>query len=152
MRRMVLLVDAREDTRDLYGHWFFTRGFDVVITPLDDVALAIVETYLPDLIVTELRAPGLDGLRLVRRLRTGVVTRDIPVIVLTAMMDRRPLLQARAAGADVLPKLAGFDVMETRIAALPSKSCPEDLRERRRRPLGLARILRSSRSPAWRES
>jgi CheY-like chemotaxis protein len=121
-------------------------------SPLDDVALAIVETYLPDLIVTELRAPGLDGLRLLRRLRTGVVTRDIPVIVLTAMMDRRLLLQARAAGADVLPKLAGFDVMETRIAALPSKSCPEDLRERRRRPLGLARMLRSSRSPAWRES
>jgi hypothetical protein len=30
---MVLLVDARDDTRDLYGHWFFTRGFDVVITP-----------------------------------------------------------------------------------------------------------------------
>ena len=119
MRRMVLLVDAREDTRDLYGHWFFSRGFDVVTTPLDDVALAIVETYLPDLIVTELRAPGLDGLRLLRRLRTGVVTRDIPVIVLTAMMDRRLLLQARASGADVLPKLAGFDVMETRTGALP---------------------------------
>ena len=133
-------------------HWFLSRGFDVVTTPLDDVALAIIETYLPDLIVTELRAPGLDGLRLLRRLRTGVVTRDIPVIVLTAMMDRRLLLQTRAAGADVLPKLAGFDVMETRIAALPSKSCPEDLREQRRRPLGLARILRSSRSPAWRES
>ena len=30
MRRLVLLVDATEDTRDLYGDWFFIRGFDVV--------------------------------------------------------------------------------------------------------------------------
>jgi DNA-binding response OmpR family regulator len=149
LRRIVLLVDANEDTCDLYGDWFFSRGFYVVTTLSNEMALAIAEAYRPDLLVTDLRGNGRDGFSLIRRLRSATNSRDIPIVVLTSVMDERLLTTVRAAGAEVLPKLGDFESLERRIAGLPPLPRSADC-DRRRQPLGLSRILR--RSPSLRES
>ena len=140
MRRLVLLVDANEDTRDLYGDWFFIRGFDVVTTERDDMALLIAKTHRPDLVVTDLHANGLDGLRLVQRIRSEAETCEIPLIIMTVVADPLLFVSLRAAGAEVVWKLGDFDVLERSIAALPPEPRATD-RERRRRPIGLSRML-----------
>jgi DNA-binding response OmpR family regulator len=62
-------------------------------------ALAIGETSCPDILVTDLGLPGMDGLELTRRFRSLPDSRMTPVLVLTAdtSIDRR--LQGFAAGA-----------------------------------------------------
>jgi DNA-binding response OmpR family regulator len=140
VRRLVLLVDATEDTRDLYGDWFFIRGFDVVATARDDIALLIAKAYRPDLIVTDLHAKGLDGLRLAQRIRSEADTCEIPIVIMTVVTDPLLLGSLHSAGADVVSKLGDFDALERSIAALPPEPRATD-RERRRRPLGRSRIV-----------
>jgi len=139
---LVLLVDATEDTRDLYGDWFFIRGFDVVATARDDIALLIAKAYRPDLVLTDLHAKGLDGLRLVQRIRSEADTCAIPILIMTVVTDPPLVVSLRAVGAEIVSKLGDFDVLERSIAALPPEPRARD-RERRRRPLGLSRILRT---------
>lgn len=61
-------------------------------------ALQAVATSSPDLIITDVLMPVLDGIELVRRLKSDSATRDIPIIVVAAWHQRRNL--ALAAGAD----------------------------------------------------
>ena len=97
VRRLVLLVDATEDTRDLgYGDWFFIRGFDVVATARDDIALLIAKAYRPDLVVTDLHAKGLDGLRLVQRIRSEADICEIPILIMTVVTDPPLFVSLRA--------------------------------------------------------
>jgi len=140
VRRLVLLVDATEDTRDLYGDWFFIRGFDVVATARDDIALLIAKAYRPDLVLTDLHAKGLDGLRLVQRILSEADTSAIPILIMTVVTDPPLVVSLRAAGAEVVSKLGDFDVLERSIAALPSEPRARE-RERRQRPIGLSRML-----------
>ncbi len=145
-RRMILLIDQTEDTRDLYGNWFFSRGFDVVATALDNIALAIVETYRPDLVLANLGANPVDSIRVIRRIRSAAKTCHIPVIVLTALTDPRALNAISDAGVEVFRTLADFEGLERYVAALPLEARPEDL-ECRTRCVNLSGI--SDRSKAW---
>jgi CheY-like chemotaxis protein len=61
-------------------------------------ALQAVAKSSPDLIITDVLMPVLDGIELVRRLKSDTATRDIPIIVVAAWQERRNL--ALAAGAD----------------------------------------------------
>ena len=61
-------------------------------------ALQVVASSSPDLIITDVLMPVLDGIELVRRLKADAATRDIPIIVVAAWQERRNL--ALAAGAD----------------------------------------------------
>lgn len=60
-------------------------------------ALAALDEYWPDLIVLDLRLPGLDGYTVLQRLRA---VRDVPVLVLTARGETRDKLRGFQLGAD----------------------------------------------------
>lgn len=146
VRRLVLLVDATEDTRDLYGDWFFIRGFDVVATARDDMALLMAKAYRPDLVMTDLHAKGLDGLRLVQRIRSEADICEIPIIIMTVVTDPLLFVSLGTAGAKVVTKLGDFDVLERSVAALPPAHRAKN-GDGRQRPIGLYRILQTPHSP-----
>jgi CheY-like chemotaxis protein len=118
-RRLVLIIDEEETVRDLYGHWFFAQGSEVMCAiGVRGLSLAL-RMERPQLIVTELRARDLTLSYLVARLRSNDATRCIPVIVLTKSCDPRALNDAKAEGASVvLPKLADFQELHTWVTAL----------------------------------
>ena len=89
--------------------------------------------------MTDLLAKGLDGLRLVQRIRSEADTCEIPILIMTVVTDPLLVVSLRAAGAQVVSKLGDFEVLERSIAALPPEPRAQD-RERRRRPLQLSRI------------
>ena len=115
----MLIIDEEETVRDLYGHWFFAQGFEVMCAiGVRGLSLAL-RMERPQLIVTELRARDLTLSHLVARLRSNDATRCIPVIVLTKSCDPRALNDAKAEGASVvLPKLADFQELHTWVTAL----------------------------------
>jgi CheY-like chemotaxis protein len=90
-RPTVLLIDRFLEEEQMYAVCFRAAGFDV--TALADLHRAVERAVecRADLIVTRIRQPGsdLDGLEVARRLRQNMATRDIPVVIITSMIDRK---------------------------------------------------------------
>jgi CheY-like chemotaxis protein len=59
-----------------------------------------VGTFCPDLLVLDLRMPGLDGLEVCRRVKANPATRTTQILVITAFVDEGTAEEARRAGAD----------------------------------------------------
>jgi CheY-like chemotaxis protein len=95
---LVLLVEDDRDTREMYSEYLSYSGLRVTEAPSGRSALERVRDERPDVVVTDLAMPGMDGLELSRRLRAEDPTRDVPIIAVTG----NPTERAREAGCDVM--------------------------------------------------
>jgi CheY-like chemotaxis protein len=93
----ILIVDDEGDLRTLFGLCFLRRGHSIVVASNGAEALRCLTTHQPDLLVTDLNMPVMEGLDLLNRLRANG-HHDLPVLVLTAQSDQHAA--ATAAGAD----------------------------------------------------
>ena len=83
-RASVLLVDGDPDTRNIYTLFLRHVGFTVIDADDGNSALESARANLPAAIVTELWLKGIDGLELIRRVRSDKSLEDVCVIVLTS--------------------------------------------------------------------
>ena len=83
----ILIVDDDGALRTLYGLCFLRRGHSIVVASNGAAALECLTVHAPDLLVTDLSMPVMDGLELLRRLRSNG-HHDLSAIVLTARSDR----------------------------------------------------------------
>ena len=81
-------------TRLLGRHWTVRTTAD------GEEALAAVAERAPDIVLTDVMMPRVDGFELLRRLRADAATRDIPVIMLTARAGQEASVEGLEAGAD----------------------------------------------------
>jgi DNA-binding response OmpR family regulator len=108
----VLVVEDDPETRRFYTAAFANGGFRVEQAHNGFQALEKALASPPDLILTDIAVPGLDGIELCRRLRTSDATRSIPVLAITGYGDRRYPDRALDAGANcVLIKPCDPDVL-----------------------------------------
>ena len=98
-RSRILLADDNADMRD-YIHRLLTERYDVVAFPDGATALAAAKENSPDLVLTDIMMPGLDGFGLLRELRATPKTRSIPVILLSARAGEESAVEGLNAGAD----------------------------------------------------
>jgi CheY-like chemotaxis protein len=82
--RKVLVVDDESDMRFLLRMVLEPEGFEVVEAHHGAVALELVKEEQPDLVVTDLMMPVMNGRELIERLRADAQTAGIPIIVLSA--------------------------------------------------------------------
>src|SRR4026208_899056 len=95
----VLLVGSAQDDRMMYADYLRFCGLNPI--EIDKTAEALPAAYQADVIVTSIRVDGpFDGIELVRRLRDGDGTHDIPIIVPTASACEPAQWRALAAGCD----------------------------------------------------
>ena len=128
-RTLALLVDRDEDTRALYSEYLRLARFDIDETADGREALAKAVARRPNVIVTETRLPGISGFELCRLLRDDVLTRTIPILIVTADAFAPDVQRAREAGAsEVLVKPCLPDVVLEAIRRLLAQSAA--LRER----------------------
>ena len=95
---LVLLVEDDRDTREMYSEFLSYSGLRVAEAPSGRRALETAREQCPDVVVTDIAMPGMDGLELSRRLRSSALTREIPIIAVSGNASER----AREAGADVV--------------------------------------------------
>ncbi len=95
--QQILVVDDEEAIRELVGSYLRNEGFDVREAVDGDDALAQIARSVPDLIVLDLRLPGISGLDVLREIRR---TSEVYVIVLTARVDETDKLIGLELGAD----------------------------------------------------
>jgi DNA-binding response OmpR family regulator len=82
-RTRVLVVDDDADTRELIALVLSQAGYDVDDAADGFAALAKVSRYRPDLVLTDLRMPGMHGVDLLQRIRR--IHGDVPVIIATGL-------------------------------------------------------------------
>ena len=98
-RERILLADDNADMRD-YVRRILERHWRVQTVADGGAALAAVEREPPDLIVTDVMMPGVDGFQLVNILRRRPELASIPVIMLSARAGEEARVEGLAAGAD----------------------------------------------------
>ncbi|TDE86926.1 ATP-binding protein [Deinococcus sp. S9] len=98
-RGQVLLVDDNADLRDYIAR-LLAPQHDVRVVPDGQAALEAVAEALPDLVITDVMMPRLDGFGLLRALRENPRTRELPVIMLSARAGEEARVQGLMAGAD----------------------------------------------------
>jgi CheY-like chemotaxis protein len=99
---LVLLVDDDPDVVALTAASLTAQGFDVVTADEGRVGLELAVKRLPDAMVLDLALPDVDGLELVRCVRTMEVTARIPVIAFTGHAFGSTAADAWAAGFDAV--------------------------------------------------
>jgi CheY-like chemotaxis protein len=96
---LILLVEDHADTRAMYAE-FLRPAFEVGEVGDAEHALTLMETRVPDLVITDLSLPGLDGFELIRRMRQDEALRNVPVICLSGFGGSAHEERAREAGCD----------------------------------------------------
>jgi CheY-like chemotaxis protein len=97
---LVLVVEDDPETRQFYSAALQREGFVVEQAHNGHQALHKAIEMDPDLILTDIAVPGIDGIELCRRLRADSRTHDIPVLAISGYGDRQYADRARMAGAD----------------------------------------------------
>ena len=97
-RPVVLAVDDTPENLDVVKG-LLTPKFVVKAAVNGMMALKIVEKQSPDLILLDIRMPGMDGFEVCRRLKENEASADIPVVFLTGESDATSEAEAMSAGA-----------------------------------------------------
>jgi PAS domain S-box-containing protein len=98
-RARILLVDDSADMRDYLQRLLGDR-YDVQVAGDGEAALAAIEKSLPDLVLSDIMMPRLDGLGLLARLRSNRHTSTLPIILLSARAGEESRVEGLETGAD----------------------------------------------------
>jgi signal transduction histidine kinase/DNA-binding response OmpR family regulator/serine phosphatase RsbU (regulator of sigma subunit) len=100
----VLIADDTPDLRR-YLTRLLAADFDVETVSDGAVAFQVAQDHPPDLVITDVMMPGLDGYALLEKLRGSPVTAELPIIMLSARAGEEAAIEGLRAGADdYLPK------------------------------------------------
>ena len=98
--RAVLLADDNADMRDYVSRLLAASGFEVTAAADGQAALEALAERRPDLVLTDVMMPRLDGLGLLRAIRADAALADLPVIMLSARAGEDSAVEGLEAGAD----------------------------------------------------
>jgi two-component system, cell cycle response regulator DivK len=98
---LILLVEDHQDTRQMYAE-FLAGAFDVATAPDGTEALDLMRAHCPDLLITDLSLPGIDGFALITLIRQDAALARIPIICLSGYGGHAYEQRAREAGCDRL--------------------------------------------------
>jgi DNA-binding response OmpR family regulator len=118
-RTEIIVVDDSRIALAVMGKRLTESGYVAVL--IDDAAIALdmVQARRFDLMILDMAMPGLSGVAALGELRGSVVTRDLPVLMMTARSDPGAAVEALQAGADDhVVKPFDFDMLGARIERL----------------------------------
>ena len=133
VRGYVLVVDDEEPNRIVLRDPLEARGFEVAEAKTGLEALHSIANRVPDTILLDVMMPGMDGFQVCRRLKLDHVTAHVPVLMITALSDRKERLLGIEAGAnDFLNKPVDIQDLILRVGnAVQSKSLFDQLQTER---------------------
>jgi DNA-binding response OmpR family regulator len=96
----VMVVDDDPGVRDLCRMVLANEGYEVLEAEDAPTAISLAREQRPDLVLLDWMMPGVDGLDALRILKAGAATRDIPIVMLTALDGTAQIGMATFSGAD----------------------------------------------------
>lgn len=126
MTAKILIVEDEEPLALLLRYNLEAEGFEVAVAYRGDEAEIAVAENPPDLIVLDWMLPGLSGLGLCRRWRSGRASRNIPILILTARGEEADRIRGLTTGADdYVVKPFSVPELMARIKAILRRASPE---------------------------
>lgn len=99
-RPIVLIVDDEERNLKLLRAFLARENYDIRSALRGETALQIVSESHPDIILTDVMMPGLNGFEMCRKIKENDKTKMIPVVMVTALNEKKHHMLAMEAGAD----------------------------------------------------
>jgi putative two-component system response regulator len=138
----ILVVDDDPRSARLLSACLAAIGHRVTLAASAEEAIEAIGAERPDLILCDICLPAMDGIELTRRLRSGEMAREVPIVMVTSMDDRKVLTRSLEAGADdVLSKPVNAVELRTRVRSLlRNKVLADELRARERAALSFVPV------------
>jgi signal transduction histidine kinase len=95
----ILIVDDNPNNLAVLFDFLTESGFKVLVARTGESAIQKAEYSLPDLILLDVLMPGIDGFETCRRLKAGDLTKEIPVIFMTALNETADKVKGFSLGA-----------------------------------------------------
>lgn len=96
----ILIADDDPIGRETLETLLSNQGYNLILATNGIEALATAIEIIPDVILSDVMMPDMDGFELCRYLRTNPILAEVPIILITALDDRDSRLQGIEAGAD----------------------------------------------------
>jgi len=96
----VLIVDDERKNRQLLEVVLQAEGYTVQLAESGEEAIALVRSQPPDLILLDVMMPGTSGYQVVAAIKSNPLSKNIPIIVVTALDDREAKMLALRSGAE----------------------------------------------------
>jgi CheY-like chemotaxis protein len=96
----ILIVDDCATSRMLEGFILRRGGYEILSASDGDEALKLAVDAAPDIVLLDLKMPGVDGLEVLKQFKRWACTREIPVIVVTSSGDPDARAEAAQSGCD----------------------------------------------------
>ncbi len=95
--KKILIIDDERPTLKMFRLFLRAYGYEVLTAENGDAGLEIFRSEKPDMVFSDIKMPGLDGLRVLERIKSS--DPDIPVVVITGHGDTDLAQQAMALNA-----------------------------------------------------
>ncbi|HCB01611.1 MAG TPA: two-component system response regulator [Anaerolineae bacterium] len=97
---IILIVDDEPAGRHTLESILEGQDYQLIMAENGPEAIEKAQKFIPDVILLDVMMPGMDGFEVCRHLRNDPNLAEVPIIILTALDDRKSLLQGLEAGAD----------------------------------------------------
>ena len=126
----ILIVDDEPFNVDYLEQELEDWNYELISASDGQEALEQVQRESPDLILLDMMMPVMDGFEVLARLKANPLTRDIPVVVISAQSDLQSVVKGVQLGAeDYLPKPFEPVLLQARISSSLEKKCLRDLQQ-----------------------
>ncbi len=102
MAKKILIVDDEPDMLEILRFRLEKSGYKIVTAGSAEEGLKKAVTSKPDLILLDILLPGISGLEAARRLKKNRLTKNIPIIMVTALIGKEVMLEGMRDGAEYL--------------------------------------------------
>lgn len=97
---LVLIIEDDDEVREFIRATLAPAGYHLLLAAAGDAGLALARAEVPDLVVSDVMMPGLDGYHVCTQLKADIATSHIPVVLLTAKSSPGAKLEGLETGAD----------------------------------------------------
>ena len=114
----ILIIDDETDILNFVAS-IFRDNYNIIKTTKSKEALQLIKTQLPDLVISDIMMPGIDGIELCNRIKKDTLTSHIPIILLTAKVTQDQQHEGLSTGADAyVTKPFNADILKIRVSKL----------------------------------
>ena len=123
MSKKIAVIEDNKTNIKLIRYQLEMEGFDVHIEETGNAGLKMIKNQKPDMVILDIVLPDMDGFDLCKTLRNDKITKDYPIIMLTAKGEDRDKIEGLKLGADdYITKPYNADELILRIKNLLTRS------------------------------